>query len=111
LLVFEHKKKVGATMIPAQPPKEYIVTKEMLKFFASQSFACEQLATKARPYSSSKGADAVLDDVELLHDEVGFPFRIISVEHMSTSGGKGIPTRGKYEIVVTELRQQQEKQE
>jgi len=59
----------------------------------------------------SRASDKVLDDVERLHDEVGFPFRIIGVEHMSTSGGKGIPTRGKYEIVVTELRQQKEREQ
>jgi len=43
---------------PAQ--KEYIITDKMLKFFASQSFACEQVAAQARPYTGA-GSDAVLD--------------------------------------------------
>jgi hypothetical protein len=46
-------------MTPA-PQKEYIITEKMLKFFASQSFACEQIAATARLHTSAR-IDAVLD--------------------------------------------------
>jgi len=49
-------------MTPATQ-KEYIITDKMLKFFASQSFACEQVAAQARPYTGA-GSDAVLDELE-----------------------------------------------
>jgi len=77
-------------MTPA-PQKEYIITDKMLKFFASQSFACEQVAAQARLYTSASSdvlkdlnefdiinalkkrywnEEAVLDSLENVEDEV-----------------------------------------